>query len=58
MTASKPHDRPEGRKPAKMSDAPPEGPHAKPELTNEDATPGAGTLPDVKHGGDADGGAG
>lgn len=25
---------------------PASGPHARPELTNEDATPGAGTLPD------------
>ena len=25
---------------------PPAGPHAKPELTNRDATPGAGLLPD------------
>ncbi|ALN74521.1 MULTISPECIES: hypothetical protein [unclassified Aureimonas] len=34
------------------------GPHAKPELTNPDATPGAGSLPDEKETGDADGGAG
>jgi hypothetical protein len=25
---------------------PPAGPHADPRLTNEDATPGAGSLPD------------
>ena len=30
------------------------GPHAKPELTNEDATPGAGTLPEPGHGDSAD----
>lgn len=33
------------------------GPHAKPELTNEDATPGAGSLPDEGETGD-DAGAG
>lgn len=27
---------------------PPAGPHATEELTNEDATPGAGSLPDRK----------
>lgn len=37
---------------------PASGPHAKPELTNPDATPGAGSLPDDKETGDADGGAG
>jgi hypothetical protein len=26
------------------ADVPPAGPHARPELTNPDATPGAGTL--------------
>lgn len=26
---------------------PPAGPHSKPELTDEEKTPGAGTLPDV-----------
>lgn len=36
---------------------PPAGPHAKPELTNDDATPGAGVLPDKKSS-DVDGGAG
>ncbi|WP_198598389.1 hypothetical protein [Mangrovicella endophytica] len=35
----------------------PAGPHAKPELTNEDATPGAGSLPDAGQD-DADGGTG
>ncbi|WP_294643839.1 hypothetical protein [uncultured Aureimonas sp.] len=33
------------------------GPHAKPELTNPDATPGAGSLPDDGEAGD-DAGAG
>jgi hypothetical protein len=40
------------------SDMPSAGPHATPELTNHDATPGAGSLPDDDDGGDADGGAG
>ncbi|KQQ90328.1 hypothetical protein [Aureimonas sp. Leaf324] len=39
---------------AKMPGA---GPHAKPELTNPDATPGAGSLPDDGETGD-DAGAG
>lgn len=34
------------------------GPHARPELTNRDATPGAGSLPDETPEGDADGGTG
>lgn len=36
----------------------PAGPHAKPELTNEDATPGTGSLPDVSEDADAEGGTG
>jgi hypothetical protein len=36
---------------------PPAGPHAKPELTDRDKTPGSGALPD-KHQPDADGGTG
>lgn len=39
----------------------PAGPHAKPELTDDEATPGAGTLPDApkdKGHGDVDPGAG
>ena len=40
------------------SDMPAAGPHATPELTNPDATPGAGSLPDDDEGSDADGGAG
>ncbi|MGO4387532.1 hypothetical protein AB4Y85_08350 [Microvirga sp. 2YAF29] len=36
------------------SGMPPAGPHADPKLTNPDSTPGAGTLPDDKQGGDAD----
>ena len=32
--------------PASGPDTPPGGPHAKPELTNASATPGAGALPD------------
>ena len=34
------------------------GPHAKPELTNPDATPGAGALPSATDEGDIDPGAG
>jgi hypothetical protein len=30
------------------------GPHSQPSLTNADATPGAGTLPDPATGGDGD----
>lgn len=37
---------------------PPAGPHAKPHLTNPDATPGAGALPDVTEDGEADPGGG
>ncbi len=40
------------------SGMPSAGPHAKPELTNHDATPDAGSLPDDNEDGDADGGAG
>lgn len=36
----------------------PAGPHAKPELTNEDATPGTGSLPDAREDGDAQGATG
>lgn len=34
------------------------GPHARKDLTNPDATPGAGSLPDENGKGDADGGTG
>lgn len=34
------------RVPDRKPDVPSAGPHDKPELTNPDATPGAGTLPD------------
>ncbi|WP_406854570.1 hypothetical protein ABEG18_18735 [Alsobacter sp. KACC 23698] len=46
-------DRPEGRRPQRRDDAGalhPAGPHASPELTDEEKTPGAGALPDVKSG--------
>lgn len=33
-------------KPDKKKQAPPAGPHAKPELTDKDKTPGTGSLPD------------
>lgn len=36
----------------------PAGPHDKPELRNDDATPGAGTLPEDTPDGEADAGAG
>ncbi len=48
--------RPKDETPREKTPAP--GPHAKPELTNPDATPGAGSLPDETQTGDADGGAG
>jgi hypothetical protein len=54
-------DHPETPAPQKRQlkpDMPAAGPHAKPELTNPDATPGAGSLPDEKGDGDADAGAG
>lgn len=35
------------------AEPPPAGPHAKPELTNPQATPGAGLLPDPEEPGDA-----
>lgn len=36
----------------------PAGPHDRPELRNDDATPGAGTLPEDTPDDDADAGAG
>ncbi len=47
---------PENAKPG--NDPPAAGPHAKDHLTNEDATPGAGSLSDEQHGGDVDPGSG
>lgn len=35
-----------GQRPAPSPERPAAGPHAKPELTNPEATPGAGLLPD------------
>ncbi|KQT85383.1 hypothetical protein [Aurantimonas sp. Leaf443] len=46
-----------GRAEPQQTGGPAAGPHARPDLTNEEATPGAGSLPQ-KGGGDADGGAG
>lgn len=50
MTSDKPDKAtPSGQQtPARQRDAtmPSAGPHDKPELTNPDATPGAGTLPE------------
>lgn len=34
------------KKPEKTEDLPPAGPHDKPELTDEEKTPGAGALPE------------
>jgi hypothetical protein len=43
----------------KAATLPAAGPHARPELVNEEATPGAGALPsDTARGGDVDGGTG
>lgn len=43
----------------KTENAPAEGPHARPELTDEEKTPGSGALVDKdSEGGDADGGVG
>jgi len=36
----------------------PAGPHARPELTDEDATPGTGALPEPQPDGDVDPGTG
>ncbi len=47
----------EDRTPDTEAKTPGAGPHAKPELTNEDATPGAGSLPETGETGD-DAGAG
>lgn len=43
----------------KSGKAPAEGPHARPDLTDEEKTPGSGALVDKdSEGGDADGGVG
>lgn len=52
-----PDDKAEKRQPVEER-MPPAGPHARPELTNPDATPGTGALPDQNTSGDADGGTG
>ncbi|MCP8938827.1 hypothetical protein NK718_09900 [Alsobacter sp. SYSU M60028] len=36
------------RRPTEQGGPPPAGPHAKPELTDPDKTPGAGTLPEPR----------
>ena len=51
-----PHAKPDARE--KGGHLPPAGPHARPDLTNQYATPGAGVLPDKGNGDEADGGAG
>jgi hypothetical protein len=45
-------------KPAVPADMPTAGPHATPQLTNDEATPGAGALPAELPGDDVDPGAG
>ncbi|HZH09552.1 MAG TPA: hypothetical protein VEZ24_04220 [Microvirga sp.] len=49
---------PEGGKPgadkSSQSGMHPAGPHAKPELSNPDSTPGTGALPENRQGGEAD----
>ena len=52
----KPGHDPHGSEPD--NDPPAAGPHAKKHLTNEEATPGAGTLSEEQHGDDSDPGAG
>ncbi len=42
----------------KTKDLPAAGPHAKPELVDDEKTPGAGSLPDERPTGDADAGVG
>ena len=39
-------------------DIPPAGPHARKDLTNPDATPGSGVLPEDRRDGEVDPGAG
>jgi hypothetical protein len=48
-----PRDKP-AEKPTPAPPVHPAGPHATPELTDDEATPGAGTLPDADTEGDAD----
>ena len=45
--AQKPAKGQESGKDQPAADLPAAGPHADPDLTNPDATPGAGTLPDA-----------
>lgn len=50
---------PDKADPAPAEQMPPAGPHARPELTNYDACPGAGALPSEQEaGGESDPGAG
>ncbi|WP_137154487.1 hypothetical protein [Rhizobium sp. FKL33] len=49
----------EGKPQAETKNAPAEGPHARPDLTDDEKTPGSGALVDKDNeGGDADGGVG
>ena len=48
---------PKDRQPDERS-PPPAGPHARSDLTNNDATPGSGALPSDKRDGEADGATG
>lgn len=49
----KPSDRPAAGESTGAEKLPPAGPHASPELTDEEKTPGTGSLPDSQ-GGEAD----
>lgn len=54
----KPPEKPPGERAGEKAPPSPAGPHARPDLTNEEATPGTGSLPDGRRGGDADPGSG
>ena len=55
MTEREPNAAAEGLNEESKIDLPPAGPHDKPELTDNEKTPGAGSLPD-QEGGEVDGG--
>jgi len=61
QSVARPRARPLGkpqRTPAVLTDMPPAGPHATPQQSNADATPGTGVLPSEQPGDDVDPGAG
>jgi hypothetical protein len=51
MTADE--DNPEPKKLVRKHDIPVPGPHARPELTDNDKTPGTGMLPDAENANEA-----